>query len=314
MDKLAAMATFVKVIETGSFTKAADVLDLPKARVSQRVVDLERDLGVRLLNRTTRSLKLTEDGAAYFEKCLLLLQLLEELEGAIKGDARQPRGRLRVEALASVARWLIAPRLADFRARHPHIELRLGSSDRISHLLEDGIDCAIRGGDMDDSSLVARRLGGVKLGLYAAPGFLRSIGPLRRPEDLQTLHRLSWFGGRKRSPLTWTLMSGHRTVELDSGEGTHFDDPEVALAACIGGGGVCPGAPFAVAQAVRLGELVPVLEQWNFPERAVHVVYPSARHLSARVRCFIDWLETELNQSGALRLSPRDLAAARRGS
>lgn len=144
MDKLTAMATFVKVVDAGSFTRAADALGLPKARVSQRVSDLEKHLGVRLLNRTTRALSLTHDGSAYFDKCQVLLQQIDELEATLRGGTATPIGRLRVDSLITIARWVIAPRLHDFQARYPRIQLRLSSSDRISNLLEDGIDCTIR--------------------------------------------------------------------------------------------------------------------------------------------------------------------------
>ncbi len=200
MDKFSAMTTFAKVVETGSFTRAADVLALPKARVSQRVSDLERHLGVRLLNRTTRSLNLTEDGQAYFAKCQVILQEIDELEGALKGGSVEPRGKLRVEALVSVARWVIAPSLHEFQARYPNISVRLGGSDRISHLLDNGIDCAIRGGHLEDSSQIARHVCDVHLGLYAAPAYLEAAGAVTHPQELSVHRRISWFTGQ-RNPL-----------------------------------------------------------------------------------------------------------------
>ncbi len=307
MDKLSAMATFVRVVEAGSFTKAADVLSLPKARVSQRVTDLERELGVRLLHRTTRALHLTEDGQAYVAKCQSILQDIDELEGALKGGAAVPRGRLRVEALVSVARWLIAPQLHEFQARHPLIAVHLGSSDRMGHLLEEGIDCAIRGGPLEDSRQIARHLCDVHIGLYAAPGYLRDAGAADQPAALARHRLLSWFPG-PRDPFAWALHSGSDRFELAGPAGLHFDDPDVAIACCMGGGGICPGAPFAVEHWVRAGALVPVLPRWSFQARPIHLVYPSNKHLSARVRCFVDWV-LELGQArSSLRMSPLALA------
>lgn len=307
MDKFSAMTTFAKVVETGSFTRAADVLALPKARVSQRVSDLERHLGVRLLNRTTRSLNLTEDGQAYFAKCQVILQEIDELEGALKGGSVEPRGKLRIEALVSVARWVIAPSLHEFQARYPNISVRLGGSDRISHLLDNGIDCAIRGGHLEDSSQIARHVCDVHLGLYAAPAYLEAAGAVTHPQELSVHRRISWFTGQ-RNPFIWSLQSASDAFELPAEEGLLFDDPDVALASCMAGSGICPGAPFAVESWVRAGALVPVLPHWRFKARPIHIIYPSNRHLSARVRCFVDWSLEMMQANTSMRITPWELA------
>ncbi|WP_426201201.1 LysR family transcriptional regulator [Pseudomonas sp. TWP3-1] len=308
MDKLTAMATFVKVVGAGSFTRAADALNLPKARVSQRISDLEKYLGVRLLNRTTRALSLTDDGSAYFDKCQILLQQIDELEATLNGGAATPIGRLRVDSLVSIARWVIAPRLHDFQMRYPRIQLRLSSSDRISHLLEDGIDCTIRGGALKDSSMIARHLCDIHMGLYASPEYLASVGSVDTPNALSQLKRISWFSGRERNPFVWELESGTQRFVVQPGEGMQFDEPDVAISACMAGGGICPGAPFAVAGFVRSGKLVPVLPQWQFSPRPVHMVYPGSRHLSVRVRCFVDWVLEIFSENGEIKLTPFALA------
>ena len=308
MDKLTAMTTFVKVVDAGSFTRAADALNLPKARVSQRISDLEKHLGVRLLNRTTRALSLTDDGAAYFDKCQVLLQQIDEMEATLNGGIATPIGRLRVDSLVSIARWVIAPRLHDFQARYPGIQLRLSSSDRISHLLEDGIDCTIRGGVLKDSSMIARHLCDIQMGLYASPEYLASVGDVDTPQALAQLKRISWFSGRERNPFVWELESGARRFVLQAGDGMQFDEPDVAISACMAGSGICPGAPFAVAGFVRSGKLVPVLPDWHFSARPVHIVYPGSRHLSARVRCFVDWILEVFAEHDEIRLTPSALA------
>ncbi len=311
MDKLTAMSTFVAVVEAGSFTRAGEALMAPKARISQRVSDLERVLGVRLLNRTSRTLALTDDGRAYFEKCRLILQEIEALEGTLAGGNIAPRGNVRVEALVSIARWIIAPRLHEFQRRYPHIHIRMGGSDRISHLLEEGIDCAIRGGHLEDSSQIARHVCDVQLGLYAAPAFLAGLEGLQHPADLATLRRVSWFTAQ-RQPFAWELFNGGESVSVAEAEGTLFDDPDVAISACIAGSGIAPGAPFAVAQWVQSGALIPVLPQWAFAARPVHVIYPSSRHLSARVRCFVDWALQVMRDSPMLTMTPAQLAEVSR--
>jgi LysR family transcriptional regulator for bpeEF and oprC len=307
MDKLSAMATFAKVVETGSFTRAAEVLAIPKASVSQRVSDLERVLGAQLLHRTTRNLRLTDDGQSYFAKVQGILQEIEELEQALRRRVIEPRGRLRVEALTSIARWVLAPRLADFQAHFPHVSLRLGASDRITNLFEEGVDCAIRGGPLEDSSLIARHVCDVHLGLYASPRYLETSAPVACPDDLQHHRRLSWFGG-KRHPFSWTLTSSAQHYDLPAVEGLLFDDPDVAITSCIAGAGICPGAPFAVAHWVQTGLLKPVLPDWHFVARPIHIIYPSRQHLSARVRCFVDWVIEQTASAKILGTTPRQLA------
>ena len=307
MDKLSAMATFVTVAEAGNFTRAADVLGLPKSRVSQRVADLERHLGVRLFNRTTRAMNLTEDGKAYLAKCQDILHEVEELEGALRGGALEPKGRLRVEALSSIARWVIAPKLHEFQALYPGLDIRLGGSDRVTHLLEDGIDCAIRGGQLEDAGHIARHACDVRVGLYAAPSYLRAAGPVQHPRDLVAHRRLSWFSGQ-RAPFAWRLEAEGEICEPDPSPGLQFDDHDVAIASCAVGAGICPGAPFAVAHLVRAGALAPVLPHWSFAPRPIHILYPSNKHLSPRVRCFVDWSLALLKSSRSVAMTPLTLA------
>jgi LysR family transcriptional regulator for bpeEF and oprC len=307
MDKLSAMLTFTAVAEAGSFTKAADVLGLPKATVSQRISGLERHLEVRLLHRTTRALTLTDDGQAYFERCQVILQEIAEVEGALRSSTAKPRGRLRIECLASVARWVIAPKLHEFRRLYPELSVRLGSNDRISHLLEDGIDVAIRGGHLGDSTLIARPVCDVQFGLYASSAYITAAGQPAHPLDLTAHQLLSWFGGQRNS-FAWRLESAADSCELPAGDGLRFDDPDVAIAACIAGCGICPGSPFAVETWVRAGLLIPILPQWSFPPRPIHLIYPSKKQLSMKVRVFVDWALASMRLDQNIRLTPWDLA------
>ncbi|MBH3424906.1 MULTISPECIES: LysR family transcriptional regulator [Pseudomonas] len=304
MDKLTAMATFVKVVQTGSFTRAAVALGLPNARISQRITDLERVLGVRLLNRTTRAQSLTEDGHIYFGKCLVILEAIEELEGSLSTDPAHFSGKVRVETLRSVAHWIIAPRLEAFYQRHPNIALSLRSSDRISNLAEEGIDCAIRGGHLEDSEMVARHVCDVKLGLYAAPQYLEEYGPIATAEDLANTRKISWFNAKG----TWRLLSKKDAMDVKARECMQFDDPEIAIQSCLAGSGVCPGAPFAVQSYVQAGTLVPILAQWHFTPRPIHIVYPTKKHLSTRVRNFAEWAFEVMQSDQGLHLAPQDLA------
>lgn len=301
------MLTFTAVAEAGSFTKAADALGLPKTTVSQRISGLERYLEVRLLHRTTRALTLTDDGQAYFERCQVILQEIDDVEDALRSSTATPRGRVRIECLASVARWVIAPKLHEFKRLYPELSVRLGSNDRISHLLEDGIDVAIRGGRLDDSTLIARPVCEVQFGLYAAPAYIRAAGKPAHPLDLTAHQLLSWFGGQ-RNAFAWRLGTAAESCELRAGDGLRFDDPDVAIAACIAGSGICPGSPFAVESAVRSGLLIPILPQWAFPARPIHLIYPSKKQLSMNVRVFVEWALELIRLDPNIRMTPWDLA------
>lgn len=308
MDKLSAMATFVAVVDTGSFTRAAEALSLPKARVSQRISDLEAELGVRLLQRSTRALSLTKDGEVYLERCRQILLDITEVEDALKGSDSTPTGSIHVDVLTSVARWVIAPRMSEFQALFPNLAVRLGSSDRVSSLLEEGIDCAIRGGNLEDSAMVARHVADVAIGLYASSSYLKNTSLLQAPESLASHHRLTWFRPRGGGRLAWQLENGERSITLQEPELLQFEDPDVALAACVAGAGICPAAPFAVEDYVRAGLLTPVLPSWHFKPRPIHIVYPTRKHLSAKVRCFVDWSYEVMLRNDALRLTPLALA------
>lgn len=311
MDKLSALHTFVQIVEAGSFTRAAERLGIPKARASQRLQDLESDLGVRLLERTTRALRLTDDGRAYHARCVRLLAELEEAEQTLRGQHGQPRGHLRVESVAALARHVLAPALGDFHRRYPQLTVHLGSSDRISHLLEDGIDCAIRGGELPDAGHVARRVCSVHLGLYASPQCLARHGLPGGPAALAERPRLGWMASRGGGVEPWRLVHlDGRTVDVPGVPALAFDDGDAAVAAAAGGGGIVVAAPFAVRLLVGRGELVPVLPEWTAGARPVHVVYPSSRQLSMRVRCFVDWVVERLQADPALALRPHDLVDA----
>jgi DNA-binding transcriptional LysR family regulator len=308
MDKLSAMATFVAVVDAGSFTRASEALTLPKARVSQRISDLEANLGVRLLQRSTRALSLTKDGEVYLERCRQILLDITEVEDVLKGSQSTPTGSIHVDVLSSIARWVIAPKMPEFQTLYPNLAVRLGSSDRVSNLLEEGIDCAIRGGSLEDSAMVAKHLADVTIGLYACPTYLQSAMPPAEPEDMLSHRRMTWFSPRGGGRLTWQLENEERNVSLPSAELLQFEDPDVAIAACLAGAGICPAAPFAVESYVRAGLLVPVLPRWHFKPRPIHIIYPTRKHLSSKVRCFVEWSSKLIRENEALHLTPMALA------
>lgn len=316
MDRLQAMQTFIAVAEAGGFTAAAERLGLPKASVSQRVSALESHLGTRLLQRSTRRVALTDDGRAYYVQCLRLLADIEAVEDALRGQApgfASPSGLLRVDTLPSVAKGVIAPALPDFTARFPRMSLQIGSTDRVVDLLEDGVDCAIRGGPLPDSSLVARRLCTVHMGLYASPAYLDAHPAPRTPAEALKHRWVGRFQAPEGRVLRWekTGTVAVETIEMPRPAASiAFNEGEAAVAASVAGLGLVIAPPFAVEDSVRRGQLTPILPGWQLGRSALSVVYPSQRHLSPRLRGFVDWIDGVVQQHPSLALTPE--AAARR--
>jgi LysR family transcriptional regulator for bpeEF and oprC len=307
MDKLTAMHTFVQVVDSGGFGRAADLMQVPRARVTQRIQALENNLGVRLLQRTTRTTQVTPDGRAYYEQCVQLLANIDNMEDALRGGGSAPSGPIRVDVLASIARQIIAPALPDFTKRYPGIVLRLGCTDRVVNLLEEGVDCAIRGGELADSTLVARKMCEVNMGLYATPGYLQSYGIPSHPSDLAAHACIGEFSARSGQTNKWTLTRREEQLTFSPSTKLEFNDGDAALNACLAGGGIVSAAPFTVIAHVRNRNLQPVLPQWSAGLRPVHIVYPTSRHLSARVRCFVDWATHLISNDQVLRLEPAGL-------
>ena len=189
MDRFDAMQAFARVVETGSFTKAAETLHMSRTSVTQLVQQLEARLRVRLLNRTTRKLNLTADGAAYYERVVRLLAELDDAETSLSSAALAPRGRLRIDVPSPLARLLLIPALPEFHARYPEIQIDLGVSDRLVDLIDENVDCVIRGGELRDQSLMARRVGDLQLGVYAAPAYLQRAGVPSHPRELEDSHQ-----------------------------------------------------------------------------------------------------------------------------
>ena len=296
MDKLTAMRTFVAVARAGSFSAAARRMALPKTRVSQRVQELEAALSVRLLHRTTRMVSLTEEGRFYLEKCLPILEEIDATEQAMVRSGEEPGGRLKVSCMSLVARALILPRLDEFLTACPLVTVVLSVSDRIANLQEAGLDLAIRGGAMESSSLISRPLGQAEFGLYAAPRLVKDTSP-RVPADLADLPLIKTQQPREGAARHWDLRAGAAAVVQDSPARLEVDDDAAALEAALAGAGVVLTAEFAARPHVKAGRLVPILPDWSAPSRPIYAIYPTRRHLSARLRAFLDWVEPLIRQA-----------------
>lgn len=292
MDRIQAMQVFARVVETGSFTRAAESLNLPKGSVTKLVQQLEARLKVRLLNRTTRQVTVTADGAAYYERTSRVLNDLEDIEASMGNAQANPSGRLRVDVGTSVARLIVIPALPEFYRRYPDIQVDLGVTDRPVDLISDNVDCVIRGGELVEQSLVARRVGNMRLVTVAAPAYLREHGTPQHPSELEfDGHRtVNYFSTRTGRPYPHVFERDGEKLELSGRYRLAVNEANAHTAAVLAGLGVSQVALFGAAPHLRSGELVQVLADWTRPAIPLHIVYPPNRHVSAKVRAFVEWV------------------------
>jgi len=302
MDRFDAMQAFARVVEAGSFTKAADTLHMSRTSVTQLVQQLEARLRVKLLHRTTRKLNLTADGAAYYERVLRLLADMDDAETSLSSAAALPRGRLRVDVPSPLARMVLVPALPAFHAQYPDIQFDMGVSDRIVDLIGDNVDCVVRGGVLADPSLIARRVGELQLGAYAAPAYLERNGAPAHPRALEdTHHRIVGFLWSRNGKTFPYAM--HRDGESVSVQGRYVfavDDGNAYLAAGLAGLGVLWLPDYMARDHLARGELTPLFEGWRFDPMSLYVAYPPHRHVSAKLRVFIDWIAVLMAQHAPL--------------
>jgi LysR family transcriptional regulator for bpeEF and oprC len=291
MDQIQTMRVFARVVEAGSFTRAASSLDLPKGTVTKLVQHLEGRLKVRLLNRTTRRVTVTPDGAAYYERTARVLNDLDDIEASMTNAQANPSGRLRVDVGAAVARLIVIPALPSFYARYPDIQLDLGVGDRPVDLIGDNVDCVIRGGELIEQSLVARRIANLALVTVASPAYVQRYGMPQHPHELEDdpHSTVSFFSVRTGRAHPQVFVKDGETIELTGRYKVAVNDSNAHISAVLAGLGVSQTALFTATPYLASGELVRVLPEWSRPPLAVHVVYPPNRHLSAKVRAFVDW-------------------------
>jgi len=290
LDRLQAMQVFVSVVDSGGFTRTAEVLRMPKATVTTLVQGLEAHLGVKLLNRTTRRVNVTADGAAYYERCVRILAEVEETESALSRTRTAPRGRLRVDVPSSIGRRVLVPALAEFFDRHPEIRLELGCSDRPVDLIEEGVDCVVRGGDPADSSLVARRVAMHPFVTCATPAYLERCGVPLHPRDLERHRCIRYFSAKTGRLFEWDFARDGERISLPVDGFVAANDGDAYAAAGLAGLGVMQVPRFMVEEALTQGQLTVILEDWGTAPLPLYVMYPQNRHLSAKVRAFVDWV------------------------
>lgn len=292
MDRIEAMQAFVRVVETASFTRAAETLGTSRTRVTQLVQQLEAHLRVKLLHRTTRKVNATADGAAYYARAVRLLADLEDAETSLSAASTAPRGRLRVDVPAPFASLVLVPALPDFHARYPDIQLDLGASDRKVDLIDENVDCVVRGGEIADVSLRARHLADLPLGVYAAPAYLARAGVPPHPQALDDgRHRIVGYrGSRPGMPLAQLLRRGDEQVHVRGRHALVVDDGNAYLAAGVAGLGVLWLPRYMAHAPVSRGELVPLFEDWQLDPMPLYLAFPPSRHVSRKLRVFIDWI------------------------
>jgi len=302
MNKLQAMQLFARVVETGGLTRAADSLQLPKATATTLIQQLEASLGVKLLNRTTRKVSVTTDGAAYYPSCLAILALVRETEESLGQRHASPQGLLRVEVPTLIARLVIVPALPGFFARYPDIQLELGCSERRADLIEEGIDCAVWIGELEDSTMIARRIGLLYFGTCAAPSYLAAHGQPHHPDEL-TAHRcINHFSPRTGKIFEWVFAkNGVRTQTLLRGH-IALDDENSYVAAAEAGLGVAQIPAFVLKEAMERGSLELLLGDWFAEPAPLNVVYPQNRHLSVKIRVFVDWVAELFSEHDGIQL------------
>lgn len=293
IDRFAALAAFCRVVERGGFTAAADALEVTTATVSKHVAALEEHLGARLLYRTTRRVTPTEVGEAFYERCRRLLDDLEEAEAAVRALHETPRGTLRVNAPMSLGLVRLAPLFAEFQRRHAAVELDVTFTDARVDLLEEGVDVVIRVvARLDDTSHVARRIATLPVVVCASPAYLERAGTPRRPEDLAdhdcVVYTLAATPGR------WQFRGpgGPRSVRVRGR--LRANNSVVLREAALAGLGVLRAPAFVVEDALADGRLCPILDEFSPEPLSLYALYPATRHLSAKVRAFVDFLVERL--------------------
>lgn len=281
MDKLRAMETFVRIVERGSLTAAADALDTSLPSVVRGLAALEAELDVRLLNRTTRRIALTDEGREYYERCRRVLAEVDEAEAALSARRAAPKGRLRVTAPVMLGRLHVAPVANEFLARHAALQLELVLLDRVVDLLEEGVDVAVRIGRLPDSSLVAVPVGHTRRVLCASPAYLKRAGTPKSPADLAR-HRFVSFTGLAPPQEGKPVLASNQI--------------DVALDACLAGVGVGEFLCYQVQALLAAGRLKRVPADPEPPALPIQVVYPHARLLSTNLRAFVDWTVPRLRR------------------
>ncbi|MBN3789145.1 LysR family transcriptional regulator [Burkholderia sp. Ac-20353] len=290
MDTLLSMRVFTRIVETGSLTRAADTSGLTTPRVSALLRTLEQHLGCRLLNRTTRRLSLTEDGQAYYERCVAVLCEIDDMEASMSHSRSAPRGRLKVSLPPAMAKQIVVPALPAFLAAHPDITVELGVTDRQIDLVGEGVDCVVRVGALDDSGMIAKRIGSLTTCTCASPAYLERHGVPETIDDLTRHIAVSHVSADTGRPRSWDFVVDGDTHIVQMRGTVAVNEADTHIACGLAGLGLIKTTLFFVEPHLKSGALQEVLSEFSPPPRPISVLYPPNRHVPAKLKHFVDWL------------------------
>ncbi len=294
MDRIDLFRIFARVVECSNFTRAADTLDMPRSSVSAAVQELERRVGARLLHRTTRKVAPTQDGSAFYARCLSVIADVESTENLFRQTAAQPSGRLRVDVPGRIGRLIVAPALPAFLDLYPQVDIDLGVTDRAVNLVEDSIDCVVRVGPLSDSTLIARPIGKLQLINVASPAYLERHGTPRTPGDLDRHWAVNYASPSNGRVEDWEWME-HGSLRTMAVRGrVAVNSAEAYIACCLAGLGLIQIPAYDVRAHLAAGELVQVMPDHRAEPMPIALLYPHRQHLSRRLQVFADWLEALL--------------------
>lgn len=296
MDKIQAMQVFVRVAEMGSFTRAAESLGVPKGSVSRQIQALENQMATRLLHRTTRRVQLTQDGLVYYDRCLDLLSMIDDMDSLFQHEPASLSGKLRVDMSVAMATGFILPRLPEFLQHYPGVEIELSSSDRQVDVIREGFDCVLRVGELRDSGLIARKIGTHTLINCASPGYLSRFGMPVRLEELSQHAMVHYSQQLGQASPGFEYFDGRQCHYVHTGGVVTVNSTETYRAACLAGLGIIQVPAAGIQTLLERGELVEVLHRFPARPMPIHLLYPHRRNVARRVRVFMEWLSQVLQE------------------
>ncbi|MGV1791871.1 LysR family transcriptional regulator [Rhizobium sp. A37_96] len=297
MDRIDLFRIFTRVVECSSFTRAADTLGLPRSSVSAAVIELEGRVGARLLHRSTRRVSPTQDGAAFYDRCLRVIADVEETESLFRRSDAKPSGKLKADVPGRIGRLIIAPSLPAFLDQFPDIDVDLGVTDRAVNLVEDSVDCVLRVGPLVDSGLIARPIGKLPLINVASPDYLSRHGALHTPADLDRHWAVNYASPSTGRIEPWEWMENGVLRSLPMRGRVTVNSAEAYIACCVAGLGLIQNPAYDLLRHLEAGELVEVMPDYRAEPLQMTLLYPHRRHLSRRVQVFADWLQALLEET-----------------
>lgn len=296
LDRIELFKIFVRVVDSANFTRAADTLKLPRSSVSAAVQELETRVGARLLHRTTRKVAPTQEGAAFYERCLLVIAQVEETESLFQASV-QPRGLLRLDVPSRIGRLIVAPALPQFLQRYPELEVFLGMTDRAVNLIEEDVDCVVRVGHLSRPGLHTRNLGNLAIVNVASPAYLAKHGTPHSPAELKDHYTVRYASPATGEIEHWEWMEDGKLRSLPTPGRTTVNNAEAYIACCLAGLGLIQVPIYDVAAHLAAGELVEVMPRHRAAPMPISLIYPRREYLSRRLRLLTDWLESVLAPS-----------------